>query len=84
MKLQWENVKGLSGHGYVCTLWNMDGSRFVERLGTLSREKDGYAIFPTNSMGATYLSEALRLPADLTLDEAKSAAKLILATGRTS
>ena len=83
MKLHWENVKGLSGHGYVCTLWNMDGSRFVDRLGTLSRDKDGYAIFPTNSRGVL-IHEVLRLPADLTLDEAKDAAKMILATGRTS
>jgi len=83
MKLHWEHVKGLSGHGYVCTLWSMDGSRFEDRLGTLSRERNGYAIFPTNSRGVL-VNEVLNLPANLTIDEAKDAAKLILVAGRQS
>jgi hypothetical protein len=83
MKLEWEQVKGLSGHGYVCTLWSMDGPCFVDRLGTLSRERNGYAIFPTNSRGVL-VNEVLTLPANLTIDEAKDAAKLILAAGRQS
>jgi hypothetical protein len=83
MTLHWEQVKGLSGHGYVATLWSMDGPCFVDRLGTLSRERNGYAIFPTNSRGVL-VNEIVNLPADLTLDEAKSAAKLILVAGRQS
>jgi hypothetical protein len=82
MKLVWESLN-FGNPNAPWTLWLMDGLRFVDRLGTLSRGRNGYAIFPTNSRG-DLVNELVFLPAKLTLDEAKDAAKLILAAGRQS
>jgi hypothetical protein len=49
-------------------------------LGSLHPVDDGYVIFHTPYPGSDPVAPCY-LPADLTLDEAKSAAKLILAIG---
>lgn len=60
----------------------MDGTRFLVNLGTLHVVEDGYVVFPIRPPDVDPVAPCY-LPADLTLDEAMSAAKLILATGRT-
>ncbi len=78
MKLVWESLN-FGNPNAPWTLWRKNGLRFEERLGTLCRVEDGYMVY-----AATLTLDEDRIypmPADLTLDEAKSAAKLILATG---
>jgi len=82
MKLVWESLN-FGNDNAPWTLWLKDGPCFVARLGTLSRERNRYAIFPTNSRGVL-VNEIVNLPANLTIEEAKDAAKLILAAGRQS
>ena len=79
MKLEWFKSK-------VFGAWSLrlvDGTRFVINLGTLHVVDDGYVVFPNMPINVDPVAPCY-LPADLTLDEAKSAAKLILATGRIS
>ena len=60
----------------------VDGTRLLISLGTLHAVGDEYVVFPIMPPGDDLVAPCY-LPADLTLDEVKSAAKLILATGRT-
>ena len=76
MTLEWFQSK-LAG---VWTLRLMDNTRFLINLGSLHPVDDGYVVFHTPNSGSEPVAPCY-LPADLTLDEAKSAAKLILATG---
>jgi hypothetical protein len=62
------------------TLRLMDNTRFLINLGSLHVVDDGYVVFHTPNSGSEPVAPCY-LPADLTLDEAMSAAKLILATG---
>jgi hypothetical protein len=78
MKLVWESLN-FGNPNAPWTLWLMDGLRFVDRLGGLRKLADGYAVYHHPQLDPYY-----PLPNDLTLDEAKSAAKLILAAGRQS
>jgi len=79
MKFEWLDTE-LAGGWH---LHLMNGTSFVASLGILHAVEDGYVIFHTPNRGSDPVSPCY-LPADLTLDEAKSAAELILATGRTS
>jgi hypothetical protein len=56
----------------------MDGTRLVDRLGVMYRVLGGYTVMCSPAITHKGI---FHLPANLTLDEAKSAAKLILATG---
>jgi hypothetical protein len=76
MTLEWFQSK-IAG---VWTLRLMDNTRFHANLGSLHAVEGGYVIFHTPYRGSDPVAPCY-LPADLTLDEAKSAAKLILATG---
>jgi hypothetical protein len=84
MKLVWEQQILKSGDYPVWVLWRRDGLRYVERLGSMGRGPDGYVAYSSDHLRQQYQTRVFRLPADLTLDEAKSAAKLILAMEHTS
>jgi hypothetical protein len=83
MTLHWENMKVVSGLHQSWDLIVMDDTRYVERLGTMYHYKSGYKIYPDGFLSGD-IDWPVRLPADLTIDEAKDAAKLILAAGRQS
>jgi hypothetical protein len=79
MTLEWFKSRLLD----AWSLRLMDRTKFLVNLGTLHVVEDGYVVFPIMPPGFDAVAPCY-LPADLTLDEAMSAAKLILATGRTS
>ena len=76
MTLEWFQSKLAGAWGLHLT----DNTRFLLNLGTLHVVDDGYVVFHTPNSGSEPVAPCY-LPADLTLDEAMSAAKLILATG---
>ena len=78
MTLKWSSVK--YGNGASWDLLVMDDVQdyvILARLGTLYSYKSGYKLYVSGSCKHD-------LPADLTIDEAKDAAKLILVAGRQS
>ena len=83
MTLVWENAKVISGLHQSWDLIEMDGTRCVGRVGTMYHYESGYKIYPDGFLSGD-IDWPVRLPADLTLDEAKDAAKLILAMEHTS
>jgi hypothetical protein len=83
MTLEWENAKVISGLHQSWDLIEMDGTRYAGRVGTMYHYESGYKIYPTGFSSGD-IGWPVRLPANLTIDEAKDAAKLILAMGRQS
>jgi hypothetical protein len=76
MTLEWFKAPVVYAGQRGWSLRLTNGTRFLATLGMMYPIENGYVIFHTpGSCDPCYL------PADLTLDEAKSAAKLILATG---
>lgn len=72
MRLQWDR-----DHDRIWRLALVDGA-YAKALGTLYRRDHDYTV-------ATYDADEIfryHLPGDLTLDEAKSAAKLLIMAGR--
>jgi hypothetical protein len=84
MTLQWEKQILASNNSPVWVLWRRDGLRYVERLGSMWRKPDGYVAYSSDHLHQQFQPRVCRLPNDLTIDEAKDAAKLILAAGRQS
>jgi hypothetical protein len=84
MKLLWEKQILASKDSPYYVLWRRDGLRYVARLGTLWHEPGGYVAYSADHLHQQFQPRVCRLPAELTIDEAKDAAKLILAAGRQS
>jgi hypothetical protein len=83
-RLEWKNAKVISGlHQSWDLICVMDDTRYAGRVGTMYHYESGYKIYP-DGFSSGDIDWPVRLPADLTIDEAKDAAKLILAAGRQS
>jgi hypothetical protein len=83
MKLVWESLN-FGNPKASWTLWRMNGLRYVARLGSMRLGPDGYRVYSADHLHQQFQPRVCRLPNELTLDEAKDAAKLILAAGRQS
>ncbi len=81
MRLEWRLEGRLGGVNSIREVWRMDlldGTRYVECVGVMFSWTGGYTV---HSYPFRLSNEGVTLPLDLTLDEAKRVAKLLIMTG---